>query len=159
MRFLVATSIGILVVIGGLAAVKGAQIGALVGFGKKMEQAGPPPEAVGTTVATVEGWEGTVSAVGSVASTKGVAISADTAGVVQRIRFESGAMVKKGQVLVELDTSVESAQLASALARQKLATATEARSKTLVAKGVISAAEDDANESALRTSTADVEGI
>lgn len=151
--------VGILVVVGGLAAVKGAQIGMLIGFGKQMEKDGPPPEAVATTPAKVEGWEGTLSAVGSVASTKGVTLSADAAGVVQRIHFESGAMVKAGQVLVELDTSVERAQLASALARKQLATTTASRTKALVEKGAISAAQADQDEAALRTSTTDVEGI
>lgn len=158
MRYVLAV-VGILVVIGALVAVKGAQIGMLIGFGKQMEKNGPPPEAVGTTPAKVEGWEGTLAAVGSVASTKGVTLSADAAGVVQRIYFESGAMVKAGQVLVELDTSVERAQLASAMARKQLATTTSGRTKALVASGAISAAQADQDEAALRTSTTDVEGI
>ena len=158
MRYVLAI-IGILAVIGGLVAVKGAQIGMLIGFGKQMEKNGPPPEAVGTTAAKVEGWEGTLSAVGSVASTKGVTLSADAAGVVQRIHFESGQTVKAGQILVELDTSVERAQLASAMARKQLATSTNSRTKALVASGAISAAQADADEAALRASTTDADGI
>lgn len=158
MRYVLAI-IGILVVIGGLVAVKGAQIGMLIGFGKQTEKDGPPPEAVGTTAAKVEGWEGTMSAVGSVASTKGVTLSADASGVVQRVHFESGATVKAGQVLVELDTSVERAQLASAMARKQLATTTAGRTKALVEKGAISAAQADQDDATLRTSTTDVEGI
>lgn len=158
MRYVLAV-IGILAVIGGLVAVKGAQIGMLIGFGKQMEKDGPPPEAVGTTPAKVEGWEGSLSAVGSVASTKGVTLSADAAGVVLRVHFESGATVKAGQVLVELDTSVERAQLASAMARKQLATTTASRTKALVEKGAISAAQADQDDAALRTSTTDAEGI
>lgn len=158
MRYVLAI-IGILAVIGALVAVKGAQIGMLIGFGKQMEKDGPPPEAVGTTSAKVEGWEGSLSAVGSVASTKGVTLSADAAGVVQRVHFESGATVKAGQVLVELDTSVERAQLASAMARKHLATTTAGRTKALVEKGAISAAQADQDDATLRTSTTDVEGI
>jgi membrane fusion protein, multidrug efflux system len=154
MRYVLAI-VGILAVIAGLVAVKGAQIGMLIGFGKQMEKNGPPPEAVGTTAARVEGWEGTMSAVGSVASTKGVTLSADASGMVQRIHFESGQTVKAGQVLVELDTSVERAQLASALARRQLATTTASRTKALVEKGAISAAQADADDAALRTSTTD----
>lgn len=158
MRYVLAI-VGILAVIGGLALVKGAQIGMLIGFGKQMQKDGPPPEAVATTPAKIEGWEGSLSAVGSVASTKGVTLSADAAGVVQRVHFESGATVKAGQVLVELDTSVERAQLASAMARKQLATTTAARTKALVEKGAISAAQADQDEAALRTSTTDAEGI
>lgn len=158
MRYVLSV-VGILVVIGALAAVKGAQIGMLIGFGKQMEKSGPPPEAVATGVSKKEAWEGTLSAVGSVASTKGVTLSNDAPGVVTRIHFDSGAMVKQGQVLVELDTSVERAQLSSAIARRQLATTTHGRTRALVEKGAISAAQADADESTLRSATSDVEAI
>jgi membrane fusion protein (multidrug efflux system) len=151
--------IAILLIVGGLVAIKGAQIRMLIGFGSEMKKNGPSPEAVGTTQAKVEGWEGTLSAVGSVASTKGVTLSADAAGVVRRIYFESGAMVKAGQVLVELDTTVERPQLAAALARTQLAKTTASRTKVLFAGGAISAEQADADDAALRTSITDVEGI
>ncbi len=153
------TVVGILVAIGALVAVKGSQIGMLIAFGKQAEAAGPPPEAVGTAIAEEQAWESTITAVGSVASGKGVALAADVPGVVTRISFESGATVKQGQVLVELDTNVERAQLASALARKELATSTIARTRALASKGAISQAQLDADEAALRTSTTDVEGL
>lgn len=158
MRYLLAI-VGVVVVIGSLAAVKGAQIGMLIGFGKQMEKTGPPPEAVATGVSKREAWEGTLSAVGSVSTTKGVTLSSDAAGVVARIHFDSGQTVKQGQVLVELDTSVERAQLASAIARKQLATTTHARTRALVDKGAISTAQGDADESSLRGATSDVEAI
>jgi membrane fusion protein, multidrug efflux system len=153
------TILGILVTIGALVAVKGAQIGMLIGFGKQMEKDGPPPEAVSSSIAEEQAWEGTLTAVGSVATAKGVALAADAAGVVTRIAFESGASVKQGQVLVELDANVERAQLASALARKELATTTIGRTRALAGKGAISQAQLDADEAALRTATTDVEGL
>ncbi len=153
------TIVGILAVIGALVAVKGSQIGMLIAFGKQAEKDGPPPEAVSTAVAEEQAWEGTLTAVGSVATGKGVALSADAPGVVTRISFESGATVKQGQVLVELDANVERAQLASALARKELATTTIGRTRALAAKGAISQAQLDADEAAVRTATTDVEGL
>ena len=153
------TIVGILAVIGALVAVKGSQIGMLIAFGKQAEKDGPPPEAVSTAVAEEQAWEGTLTAVGSVATGKGVALSADAPGVVTRISFESGATVKQGQVLVELDANVERAQLASALARKELATTTIGRTRALAAKGAISQAQLDAYEAAVRTATTDVEGL
>lgn len=153
------TIVGIFVVIGTLTALKGAQIGMLIGFGKQAEKDGPPPEAVSTAVAEEQAWEGTLSAVGSIASTKGVALAADAPGVVTRIHFDSGATVKQGQVLVEIDANVERAQLASAIARKELATTTIARTRALASKGAISQAQLDADEAALRTATTDVEGL
>lgn len=158
MRYLIAI-VSVVVVIGVLVGVKGAQIGKLIGFGKQMEHDGPPPETVATTTSEEQAWEATIPAVGNVASGKGVAISTDTPGVVTRISFDSGQTVKQGQVLVELDASVERAQLASAVARKDLATQNIGRTRALAGKGVLSPAQIDADESALRTATTEVEGI
>lgn len=158
LRWLI-TILGILGVVGSLTAVKGSQIAMLIGFGKQAEKDGPPPEAIASAVADEQAWEGSLTAVGSVASAKGVALAADAAGVVTRIRFESGATVKQGQVLVELDANVERAQLASAIARKDLALTTIARTRALAAKGAISQAQLDADEAQLRTATTDVEGL
>jgi membrane fusion protein, multidrug efflux system len=153
------TIVGIVLVVGALIAVKGAQIGKLIGFGKQAEKDGPPPEAVATATAGEQAWEGTLTAVGSVASAKGVTLAADAPGVVTRIAFESGESVKQGQVLVQLDTNVERAQLASAITRRELANTTIARSRMLADKGAISKAQLDADEAQLRTATTDVEGL
>lgn len=155
----VLTILGILLVAGALVGVKGAQIGKLIAFGAQAEKDGPPPEAVGTAVATEQAWEGTLTAVGTVTSAKGVALSTDVPGVVTRIGFESGKTVRRGDVLVELDASVERAQLASAQARKELAATTIARTRALAASGAISAAQLDADEASLRTATIDVEQI
>ncbi len=153
------TIVGILVLVGALAAIKGAQIGRLIAFGKQAEKDGPPPEFVSSARATEQAWAGSLSAVGSVTTAKGVALAPDVPGVVTRILFESGATVKQGQVLVELDTSVERAQLAAAVARRDLARSTIGRTRALAASGVIAQAQLDADEAALQTATTDVEGI
>jgi membrane fusion protein, multidrug efflux system len=153
------TGIALVVVVVVLAGVKGAQIGSLIAFGKKAEAAGPPPEAVGVARAEEQAWEGTLSAVGSVAAAKGVSVSNEAPGTVTRILFESGALVKEGQTLLELDTSVERAQLASALSRKELATTTAGRSRALVEKAAISQAQADNDENVLKTSKNDAETI
>lgn len=157
-RYLVA---GLLIVvpIGALAAMKGAQIGMLVKAGAAMEKAGPPPEVVAVAPAEAQDWEHLVTAIGSVATTKGVAISTDVSGVVTRISFESGADVKKGDVLVELDTRVERAQLASAVAKQQLAKTTASKTKTLADTGAIPKAQLDTDETQLQASTTDVAAL
>jgi membrane fusion protein (multidrug efflux system) len=80
----------------------------------------PPPEAVTTTVAVEAEWEGTMHAIGTATAVNGVMVSADLPGVVASIDFESGRPVKRGEVLVRLDTRTEQAQLASAIARRDL---------------------------------------
>src|SRR5512144_3355045 len=62
----------------------------------------PPPEAVTTVVARQERWPATLSAIGTVAAVRGVTVSADLPGIVQRIAFESGQAVRVGDVLAVL---------------------------------------------------------
>jgi membrane fusion protein (multidrug efflux system) len=151
--------LGLLLLVGALAGVKTKQISNLIQAGEAFAKAGPPPEAVSTDVARELPWEGSLTAVGSVAAVRGVAISAEAPGVVKRIAFESGNVAKPGQVLVELDTSVERAQLATAVARKKLAEQTIARTRSLSASGALSATQLENDESQLEAATADVAAI
>lgn len=108
----------------------------------------PPPEAVTTVKAASEEWDNTLSAIGSVAAVQGVTVSADLPGVVQSIGFESGRPVKAGQTLVQLDTSQERAQLASAEAKKELTRLDLNRSRGLRDEKVVSQADLDAAEAA-----------
>jgi membrane fusion protein (multidrug efflux system) len=114
----------------------------------------PPPEAVTSTVAEEVEWPATVRAVGSVEADQGVVVSADLPGIVERIAFESGQPVKKGELLVQLDTSQERAQLAAAESASKLAAVNLERMQGLRAKGVTSQAELDRMEAEAQQSTA-----
>lgn len=156
MRYLY-TLLGLVAVIGGLVYVKFAQISSLIAMGEAMAASGPPPEAVSTEAAGSQRWEQSVPAVGTVASSKGVAISVEVAGVVTSIAFESGDTVAKGAVLVQLDARVEKAQLASAKVRRKLALVTAQRARALAATGAASQAQIDADESAWESANAEVE--
>lgn len=148
--------VGAISVIAVLAGLKAAQISTLIGFGEKMQAAGPPPEVVSTAKAESQTWESTLEAIGTVTSAKGVALSNDSPGVVARLHFESGQTVKKGQILVELDTSVERAQAASLSARRKLAETSLARSRALVPAGAAAQSQLDADESTFNSLKADV---
>lgn len=103
----------------------------------------PPPESVTTVVAREERWPSTITAIGTVTAFRGVTVSADLAGVVDKILFDSGQMVRQGDVLVELDTRQERAQLTAAEADRDLARANHDRIRSLVAERVISQAEFD----------------
>src|SRR5690348_4741653 len=103
----------------------------------------PPPEAITTVIAKQTIWPSTLDVVGTVASVHGVTVSADLPGTVDKIHFESGQFVQQGQILVELDTRQERAQLASMEAQQELAKVQYARSQKLVTEGVISRVDYD----------------
>jgi membrane fusion protein, multidrug efflux system len=103
----------------------------------------PPPEAVTTIVAKQETWPATVAAIGTVTAVQGVTVSADLPGIVEKIAFESGKRVRKGDVLVKLDTSQEEAQLAAAQSQRDLARINDERMRGLRESGVISQADYD----------------
>jgi membrane fusion protein, multidrug efflux system len=103
----------------------------------------PPPDAVTTIVAQREEWPSTLGAIGTVAAVQGVTVSADLAGIVDKIAFESGTPVKQGDVLVQLDTRQEQAQLAAAQAEFELSGLTYDRMKRLVEHDAVSRSEFD----------------
>jgi membrane fusion protein, multidrug efflux system len=151
------TILGLAVVLGALVSVKYAQIASLIGMAAAMETSGPPPEAVATAMASAQTWEETISATGTVASSKGVVVSNEVTGVVSSIAFESGATVEKGAVLVQLDARVEKAQLAQAQVRRNLARTTAERARKLATSGAESQAQIDADENALAAANAEIE--
>ena len=119
----------------------------------------PPPEAVTTIVAQREEWPATISAIGTVAAVQGVTVSADLPGIVDHIGFDSGKAVKQGDVLVELDTRQEQAQLAAAEAQVELSRVTFERMKNLVGHDAVSRAEVDAAAAANKQAEARIREI
>jgi membrane fusion protein, multidrug efflux system len=136
--------LGILALLGIIAVlvgIKAAQIGAMIQAGASYV---PPPEAVTSAKAETVTWQASQRAVGTVISVRGVTLGSELSGVVRDIGFENGARVKKGQVLVQLDTSSESAQLAGAEADAELARLTRARVQSLHTQGAKPQAELEA---------------
>ena len=130
----------VLVVIAGLGFVKFRQIQTAIAQGAAFQ---PPPDAVTTIVAQQEEWPATLSAIGTMAAVQGVTVSADLPGTVDRIAFESGRSVREGDILAELDTRQERAQLAAIEAQRDLARLNYNRMKGLLSDRVISQAEFD----------------
>ena len=112
----------------------------------------PPPEAVTTIVTKREKWPATLNVIGTVAAVQGVTVSADLPGTVARIAFESGKSVNAGDILVELDTRQERAQLAAAEAQRDLAHINFDRTQELVKQGVVARMELD-NATAQKNAT------
>ena len=120
--------------------VKFQQIQEAIAQGKAYQ---PPPEAVTTIVARQESWPTTLTAIGTMAAVQGVTVSADLPGIVDRIAFESGKHVNEGDVLVELDTRQEQAQLTAAEAERDLARLNFDRLEGLVNQRAIARADYD----------------
>jgi len=151
--------LGLVILVGGLGFLKFSQIAQLMAMGKAFEKSGPPPESVSTSVSQTQHWQSEVTAVGSIAPVKGVALSNDLPGIVTKINFESGDVVRQGQVLVELDTSVERAQLASAVVRHDLAVVNVNRSRALIKENVISQSQVDSDEATAKSAATDAASL
>jgi membrane fusion protein (multidrug efflux system) len=119
----------------------------------------PPPEAVTTVIAKQETWPTTLGVVGTMAAIHGVTVSADLPGTVDQILFDSGHFVQQGDVLVELDTRQERAQLASTEAQRDLAKINHARMQQLQSEGVISRMDYDKAMADQRQTEANVNEI
>ncbi len=126
--------------VGGLGFLKYRQVEAAIAMGGSFQM---PPTAVTTVVAKRETWPSTLSVIGTAAAIEGVTVSADLPGTVDKIHFESGQSVQEGDILVELDTRQERAQLANIEAQRDLARIQYGRSEQLVKAGVISKSEFD----------------
>ena len=138
-----------LALVGGLGFVKFKQVEAAIEQGKNFKI---PPTAVTTVVAKKEVWPSSFSVIGTAEAIQGVTVSADLPGTIDKIHFESGQWVKEGEILVELDTRQERAQLASLEAQRDLAKVNYDRAQQLVGAGVI-AKQDYDNATAQQKAT------
>src|SRR5882672_894755 len=95
------TSVIIIVVAGTLIGTKLMQFSAMGAAGAAMVM---PAETVTAAGAREEKWETNITATGSLTAVQGVTVSAEMAGRIAKIAFESGATVAAGDLLVQLDT-------------------------------------------------------
>jgi len=152
-KFLIAIA-GFIVVVLCLGAVKVAQI-------KEMSSVShvPPATAVTTIEAAAVAWHPSLQAIGTLAPVQGVTLSADAEGTIVKILAESGTAVKAGDSLVEIDTSVEVAQLNAAEARAELARINIERAKELLSNKTLAKSEYDTIEASAKQSLADVAAL
>jgi membrane fusion protein (multidrug efflux system) len=116
-----------------------------------------PPDTVTTAAARADSWETSLSAVGSLTAVQGVTVAAELAAKVVEIAFEPGTKVKRGDLLIRQDTSVEEAQLPGAEAQVTLTESVLARDVLMLKDKIISQADYDAAVAGHRQAMAQVE--
>ena len=156
LKKIILTIVFLVLLIGALVGLKLQQFQTMFAAGAKMTQ---PPTTVTTHPVTADAWQPTLDAVGSVVAVQGVTVSAEVAGTVQRIAFESGATVRAGEVLVELDDDVEQAQLRSASASADLARLNLERARNLRPRNLVSQSDLDSAEAQAKQANAQVDNI
>lgn len=130
--------------------------------GKKAEAAANMPEPVSSvTVMQVDSreWTPMIAAVGSIRPNQGAMLSAQTTGTVTRVAVRSGDRVRKGQLLVEIDSSAERSSLKAMEAQLPLASANLTRYRNLVASNSASKMELDNAQSTYNALLANIDAL
>jgi membrane fusion protein (multidrug efflux system) len=155
MKSKIALAIGVVIaVIGVLAGIKVMEFKTLA--------AAPwvqPPETVSSAVAHEEKWQDTFAAVGSITAVQGVTVTPELAGTVGEIKFESGAIVAKGDLLVRFDTSTEEAQLKALNAQLEWTRLSVERTRKLRTDSTVSQSELDQAEAAWQQAKANADAV
>lgn len=129
---------------------------------KKAEAAANMPEPVSSVTAMkveTREWTPMISAVGSIRPNQGAMLSSQAVGTVTRIAIQSGDSVKKGQLLVEIDSSAERASLKAMEAQLPTALANLNRYKNLVASNSASKMELDNAKTTYDALVANIEAL
>ena len=124
-----------------------------------LSQMVPPPAVVTAEAAKSERWVEQLTSIGTLIASQGVDITSQVPGVVTEILVESSMDVELGSKLVELDTAVELADLASAKATHEEAEVAHARQVDLMQKKVTSEANLDTARAKRDTAAASVKRI
>ncbi|PKG75265.1 efflux transporter periplasmic adaptor subunit [Shewanella sp. Choline-02u-19] len=141
--------------------------GSVIGFnlfvkGKIADAIANMPEPVApVTAITVASntWQSTINAIGFVEPNQGVTIANELAGVVSAIKFENGSRVETGQMLIELDSKVEKANLKSKQVQLPAAREDFKRLTKLYQQNSVSKQDLDNSESKYLALVADSEGL
>jgi membrane fusion protein (multidrug efflux system) len=126
-------------------------------IGEFMAKMKPPAATVTAERAGTKEWVDRVQSIGTLIAIRGVDVSPEVAGIVKDYYFESGNDVEKGTKLVELDTSVEEADLVKNRAVLLEANADLKRQASLVKKEFVSQAVVDTTTSKRDTAAAAVQ--
>ena len=124
---------------------------------KFMAGQGEPPATVTTSTAALDTWQPSLDAVGTLRAVKGADMAFEVAGVVTQIGAKPGSEVKQGQTLVQLNDSVEAAQLRGLQAAAALSKVNRDRAQQQLEIHAISQGDFDAADADLKAKAAAVQ--
>ncbi|MGD9833243.1 MAG: efflux RND transporter periplasmic adaptor subunit, partial [Piscinibacter sp.] len=132
--------------------------GAARGNGAAAVATGPAAGAVTVEVSRARATrlEDDAQSVGSLRSRQGVMLRPEVSGRIARIGFADGQRVRRGQLLVQLDDTLQRAQLQQARAQASIARTTLERNRELLAQNFVSASAVDQSAAALEVAEAQV---
>jgi membrane fusion protein (multidrug efflux system) len=125
------------VLVGGLAFTKYTQVMAAIAYGQSFPE---PAEAVMVAKAETVARAPLTSSIGELQALDRVDLRIERSGVITKLSFKSGDLVKRGQVLLQVDTSEERADLTAAEVEAQRARTDAEREAELLARGAAAAA-------------------
>ncbi len=125
----------------------------------KMAAMAEPVATVTTETTQWRAWQSQLTAVGTLRAIQGVDISSQVAGEIKDVYFTPGQVVAAGDVLLELDSDVEQAQLANGQAALKLAELSYQRQALLYKRANTARAELDVKQAELQEAKARVQEL
>jgi len=156
MKKILLVIVGLAVLIAIIGGIKFLQIRKMIDQGASFV---PPSTKVTAAEVQEDEWESVLKSVGSLVAVQGVTVSADLPGKVVEIKFEAGAKVEAGDLLIQQEIRTEEAQLPGAEAAVVLARSNLERSRQLLAKKVIPVAEHDAAVAEYQQAVAQADSI
>jgi membrane fusion protein (multidrug efflux system) len=122
-----------------------------------ISQAPRPVATVAATKAEQESWRPRLPAIGTFRAIRGIDIAPQVSGVITTLQFDSGQDVEKGAKLVQLDDSVEKADLANNTATLRNADLSLDRQRQLITGGSTARASLDTAQAQRDSAAAAVE--
>ena len=116
----------------------------------------PPAQPVSVEEATPIVWRSGIEAIGTALSAQGVDLAVEAAGLVREVKFKANDRVTTAQPLVQIDASIEDADLAASVAALELAETDLARTRTLRARGISAANTVEVGEAQEKSAQAQV---
>ncbi|WP_019001678.1 efflux RND transporter periplasmic adaptor subunit [Succinimonas amylolytica] len=98
----------------------------------------PPVNPVSVMKVAKAPWQETISAIGFIEPNQGIDVSSEVSGSITGLYFESGDTVQQGQILVQVNDSVERANYEASRAKAEAAQKKFVRYSALINKGNVS---------------------
>ncbi|XMS57810.1 efflux RND transporter periplasmic adaptor subunit (plasmid) [Rhizobium sp. SYY.PMSO] len=115
-----------------------------------------PPQTVSTTTAATSPWQTTLQSIGSFNAVEGADLSAQVQGIVQKIGFQDGQDVKKGDLIVQLLADQQIATLQQYQASATNAQIAYERDSRLIKANTIAQSQVDSDLAAWKAAQAQV---
>lgn len=142
-------------------------VGGIVGFNMFRDQAiqdffanrQAPAFPVDTVVAEPSDWQPGIEAIGTVYAAQGIDLAVEATGVVREVNFRANDEIDQGDLLVQIDDTIERAEIVAAQSQVDVSNQALERAQTLSDRGVSSASTVQEAEAAAASANAQIERL